>query len=317
MRVVLNIKRVFLGSISILIIFFLLSKIELKELFNTVFSIRLEFLFIFLLLFIITYLIRAMRILIAFNIRDWTKCFQFIGIFQLTNRTLPFRSGEIFFPILIKRMFSFNYSSALFELIIIRFFDLFCLLLIFMITVSWYQLLESLYIAFISAICILGLWILFLKKKSLISGIFNLFIKAFPSYMESAKKYKMYAENAIKKDRLQLLMLFILSLLDKIVGFSCLIVIVYGMGFSIEFEKLLAAICLSGFTEILPINSFGNFGTLELGWVGALIYLDVNLETAIHSGFSTHLIYYFFTALIGVFCFVLTLVSTLRKQKIK
>lgn len=68
----------------------------------------------------------------------------------------------------------------------------------------------------------------------------------------SAKKYKMYAENAFKKGKSQLFMLFTLSIFDKIVGFSCLVIIVYGLGFSIEFGKLLAAIGLSGFTEIFP-----------------------------------------------------------------
>ena len=100
------------------------------------------------------------------------------------------------------------------------------------------------------------------------------------------------------------------------IGFSCFVIIVYSLGFSIEFSRLLAAIGLSGFTEILPINSFGNFGTLELGWVGALVYLEVDTEIAIKSGFATHLIHYFLTLIVGFLCFVLFLfMSLIEKNK--
>ena len=120
----LNIKRVLLGCMSLVIIFFFLSKIEIKELTDLLLNISLGHMVLFLILFLVTYFIRVVRLMIAFNIRTWLKCFQFIGIFQLINRTLPFRTGELFFPILLKRLFSIKYSTAVFELIIIRFFDI-------------------------------------------------------------------------------------------------------------------------------------------------------------------------------------------------
>ena len=56
----------------------------------------------------------------------------------------------------------------------------------------------------------------------------------------------------------------------------------------------------SGFTEILPINSFGNFGTLELGWAGGLMYFGVPTEIAIESGFALHLLAFSMAIIIGI-----------------
>ena len=168
---------------------------------------------LFLILFLVTYFIRVVRLMIAFNIRTWLKCFQFIGIFQLINRTLPFRTGELFFPILLKRLFSIKYSTAVFELIIIRFFDIASLFVVFIITITWYQLLNELYIISIIIVCILFTYALNSSKLSLIKYAYTYFIKIFPKYLDSAKKYKKNAENTFKKDKSQLFMLFILSIL--------------------------------------------------------------------------------------------------------
>ena len=189
-------------------------------------------------------------------------------------------------------------------LIIIRFFDLVSLLVVFLITITWFKLLNELYIILIFLVCIMVTYMFLYYKLTLIEYIHKLFIKIFPKYSNSANTYKLYAENAYRKDKSQLLILFLLSIADKIIGFFCLIIIVYSLGFNIEYSRLLAAIGLSGFTEILPINSLGNFGTLELGWVGALVYLEVDTEVAIKSGFATHLIHYFFTLLTGFLCFL-------------
>ena len=297
-------KKVFLGSISFLIIYFFISKIEVKELFEVLGNLDWRYASLSLFLYLSTYLIRVWRIQVVFNMTDWLRCFKFIGIFQLINRTFPFRSGEVFFPILMKRMFHIDYSNAVFELVIIRFFDLLSLFIVFIITLLWFELLGKLYLALIILGPFILLRILFNKKIFFIDSIFSLFIKVFPSYSELAKKYKNYAENAIKKEKAKLYILFTLSIFDKVIGFSCFVIIVYGLGFSIELGKVLAAIGLSGFTEILPINSLGNFGTLELGWVGALVQQGVNYETAIKSGFASHLVSYFFTLVIGLLCFI-------------
>lgn len=314
MKISLIIKRVLLGCISILIIFFFLRKIEVQELIVLIANIKVINTATFFILFIVTYFIRVLRLMIAFNIRTWSKCFQFIGLFQLINRTLPFRSGEIFFPILMKRIFSFKYSSTVFDLIIIRFFDLVSLLVVFLITITWFKLLNELYIILIFLVCIMFTYMFFYYYLTLIEYIHKLFITIFPKYSNSANTYRLYAESAYKKDKSQLLILFLLSIADKVIGFLCLIIIVYSLGFSIEYSRLLAAIGLSGFTEILPINSLGNFGTLELGWVGALVYLEVDTEVAIKSGFATHLIHYSITVIIGCLCFVSFLFTSSNKK---
>ena len=124
----------------------------------------------------------------------------------------------------------------------------------------------------------------------------------FPRFKELGNRIKSNIIYALKINGFQLINLFLLSFFDKIVNFVCFVIVVYGLGFDIVLGKLLAAIGLSGFSEILPINSLGNFGTFELGWVGALVYLGIDIEIGIKSGFASHLVVFSFTLIIGLFC---------------
>ena len=297
-------KKVLLGFISLIIIFYLINKIDVIELINIISSLKWENAIIALFLYFGNYLVRVKRLMIIFNIDNWMRSFQFIGLFQLINRTFPFRSGEAFFPSLMKRMFDINYSEGVLKLIIIRLFDLLTLFIVFSATILWLGIGERLYIVFFISLVLSIFWLLIYNGERLIGFIYDVGIIIFPRFKESAVRIKTNMINALKIDVSHLSSLFALSIIDKIFNFTCLVVIVYGLGFNIVLGKLFAAISLSGFSEILPINSFGNFGTLELGWVGALVYLGIDMKTGIESGFSSHLVVFSFTLLIGLLCLI-------------
>ena len=134
----------------------------------------------------------------------------------------------------------------------------------------------------------------------------------FPRYRKLAYRIRNDITNILKITEFRLSSLFALSIIYKIADYASFVFIVYGLGFNIVLGKLLAAIGLSGFSEILPINSLGNFGTLELGWVGALVYLGVDLKTGIESGFAYHLVVFSFTLIIGLLCMVSLYVNKLK-----
>jgi len=313
LKIEINKKRVFLGSISLLVIFFFIQKIEIRELFNIIISFKWENAIISLFLYLVNYLIRLKRLMIVFNGNNWLRWFQFIGIFQLINRTLPFRSGEVVFPILLKRMFNIKYIESISKLITVRLFDVLTLLLVFLATVSWIGFGKQIYILLIILLIFLLFTLLFYNKKGIIGFIYNIYIKMFSHHNEKlAIRIKSNMIEALKIDRFQLFSLFVLSIFDKIINFGCIVIIVYGLGFNIILDKLLVAIGLSGFSEILPINSLGNFGSLELGWVGALVYLGIDIETGIQSGFAFHLVIYSFGLIIGLLCMIIFSLNKLK-----
>jgi len=302
-------NRLLLGLGSILIIAFLLSKVNIKELFSTLGSLKWEYGLLAALLYLVGYLVRILRLIIVLGRRSLWKWFQFTGIFQLLNRTLPFRSGEVFFPILLKKMFAISYAETVPQLLIIRILDLLTLFLAFIGTLLWLEVGDFLQLTIIALLSIGTLALLYRYRNQLIDFLFALAIRFFPKFDQQLTDIQEKINQALSISTFQLLSLVFLSILDKIVNFSCLVIVVFGLGFTIPLAELLAAIGLSGFSEILPINSIGSFGTLELGWVGALTYFGIDLDIAIKSGFASHLVVFGITLLIGTICSITYLYS--------
>jgi len=62
--------------------------------------------------------------------------------------------------------------------------------------------------------------------------------------------------------------------------------------------------------NVLPVNSFGSFGTLEAGWSGGFVLVGMSPQDAITTGFGYHLINFVAAAAIAAVCWV---VIRLRK----
>ena len=137
-----------------------------------------------------------------------------------------------------------------------------------------------------------------------LNSLFKVIIFFIPSHYEKIKKIEKNILKFLNQNFTLMSKIFILSILDKIANFSALIFIVYGLGYDLLLIKLIGAISLSGFTDLLPINSLGNFGTLELGLASALVYLGIDINTSIESGFSAHIIVFSFTLIIGLICYI-------------
>lgn len=76
--------------------------------------------------------------------------------------------------------------------------------------------------------------------------------------------------------------------------------------FGIEIGMLQSVVGSTGgvLTNVLPINSFGSFGTLEAGWTGGFLLAGMNEQNAIFTGFGYHFISFFASAIIALFCSV-------------
>jgi uncharacterized membrane protein YbhN (UPF0104 family) len=109
-------------------------------------------------------------------------------------------------------------------------------------------------------------------------------------------------ENSLSFQGTTLLLLFLLSSLDRLCNYAMTILLVMGMGFQIPILYLVIANAAASVTNILPINNIGSFGTLELGWTGALVYFGVGSGIAAASGFGFHLLAFSFTIVLGFIC---------------
>jgi len=103
--------------------------------------------------------------------------------------------------------------------------------------------------------------------------------------------------------------------LARIVGYSIAILAVrFGMQCYLVREmqidlgilEIIFALSFTAFFNMFPIQSIGNFGTVEGPWTWALIQLQVPANQAIISGFGLHLLIIFYSVILG-FCGIISI----------
>jgi uncharacterized membrane protein YbhN (UPF0104 family) len=83
--------------------------------------------------------------------------------------------------------------------------------------------------------------------------------------------------------------LMLSSLAVWVSSFAMLHVLLLGLGVHVASSQTLIGATAATLTSVLPINSLGNFGTLEAGWVGGFLLVGMNPDTALSTGFAVHL----------------------------
>ena len=75
------------------------------------------------------------------------------------------------------------------------------------------------------------------------------------------------------------------------------------LGVEVGFIQSVAGSTGGVLTNVLPINSFGSFGTLEAGWTGGFMLVGMSKQVAIFTGFGYHVICMLASALPAFACF--------------
>ncbi|MEW6439780.1 MAG: lysylphosphatidylglycerol synthase transmembrane domain-containing protein [bacterium] len=77
-------------------------------------------------------------------------------------------------------------------------------------------------------------------------------------------------------------------------------VLLTGMGYFISFPLIIVCSTLASLGFMLPLYSFGGFGTLEAGWTVGCMMAGFSKEMALASGFSFHILVLAYVTLMGI-----------------
>ena len=89
-------------------------------------------------------------------------------------------------------------------------------------------------------------------------------------------------------------------------GFQCYLVV--EMGVDVPITRVLFALAFTNVFNLLPVQTFLNFGTTEFPFVWLLTHFGTSVEVATVTGFSLHI-------LILLYCLPLGLYGYFRKPK--
>jgi len=267
----------------------------------------------------ITQILRALRFFELLSVKTsipFFLIFQITCIYQFLNHILPVRSGELSLPLLLKRYSNYPYISSVASLLLTRIHDALALASIVSIGVGVAVLqgriasfwLSSLVLSLVAIALVIGLFIFMTKNQQLArtsrervttyKGINIFFIKV---------------NNLIKSFYNELLIYRQLSLHLKLFSYSILLwlaifilfwVVLQSLGFSMSFSEVVLGSSLANLTQLLPISTLGNIGTLEAGWVFGFTLLGFDSYRMLTAGIVMHVIVILAAGIYGVFSWV-------------
>lgn len=287
---------VFIISFSIL--FYLIKSVQIDELIVNFKKVELADIIILFFLYAGSQFFKGIR-LNLFIKSDVIASTLLSSIHNFFNHILPFRSGEILLPVLLKKLNNTGMVSGFTSLLVIRAADLISVFIYFLISLFFYTgLLKNPYYIFLLFIVI-------------VSGLFFLIyiiqiIQFVTSYFEKLQILKMkFINRFINKINISLdeykkiyskkisFMNFFITLIIWIISYAFFFYSLISISYNLPFMHSVLASTGAVVTNFLPINGFGSFGTLEAGWTIGYTNIGMPESIAIISGFVMHIIMVF------------------------
>jgi len=299
--------------ISVVIVIILLSRVSIRDVLDTLVSINPLYLLAGFGLYCCTYFLRAFRFSLLLNRSIGIRAlFPIICVHNMMTNLLPARTGEISYVYLLKKIHSRTIGEGVATLVVARVFDFIVVIILLFAAGLFIEAVPESFSAF--------LWIvylfLFCMVVLLISMIYlgDGFLKFLNTVMTHVKLDRTKFGNFVLRKGDETIVSFkkielrehgpaiiVVSILIWICSFSCLYVILRGLGIILPAQNVIFGAVLTLLAGILPTPGIAGFGTGQAIWTIIYVPLGMSLDGAIISGFSWHIILIVFTAILGLF----------------
>ena len=227
---------------------------------------------------------------------------------------LPMRTGELSYVYLLKRKEDVSATKSIASLMSASIIDILLILVMIFGTVWYfkdllagklsYPLFFWLPLLLILAILSVAIAPLFVpkachrivKKTSHVGG--KIKVKLLSRLVEKFAELLRELTNISFNMRLAGIVVF--SIANLGIRFAMQCYLVRAMQIDLGILAIIFALSFTAFFNMFPIQSFGNFGTVEAPWTWALIQLQVSADLAIVSVFSLHLLTLFYCVILGL-----------------
>ncbi|MBD3322943.1 hypothetical protein GF339_00065 [candidate division KSB3 bacterium] len=277
--------------LSLSILYFLLRKVDINIFLAKFADIDWSYYGIIVGLYLLRTFLRSLRFSLVTR-TGMKDVYMISAIHAFLNTILPLRSGELTWPVLMKKYTNVSFGNSVTLLLVLRYLDILCVILLFtgasfivrpaFMNRPMYFLLGCVLI--MQVVCIIYgrvfiKIIVWVEKKiawpfvtDKLEKVKNIF-RQFQHYIHPAQTYWQIIG-----------ILGILTLLNWLTMYA--IFSYYIRMFHIEFAFIHVIIGASFVTlgSNLPINSFGKFGTFELTWAAGFILLGMSKDIAVPLG---------------------------------
>lgn len=243
---------------------------------------------------------------------------------SLASQLMPLKIGEFAYIYLVKSEFDFPLSQGLSSLMVVRIYDMLAISVLFLAACLGFGLPDSFSGYFYPILGFVGLLLVLLVSivyagrpilyflRAVIQRTFLRTIHIVDRLLQGGERVFGELSRFRAKDTAWLTAY---PLAEWGINFAMYHVFLIGLGFDPHFLDTVTGVAFAALMSVLPVNSFGNFGTQEAGWATGLILAGYPREAALTSGFATHLLSLGFMVLMGGSAWISYLVGrTFRQQ---
>ena len=310
-------KRLLLSVlITIGILLLLLSQISLKDLSTLLFNADPLWTLLGALGYLLTIFFRALRYkwLIHSKKIPVPDLFRISVFYNFSLMVLPSKLGELSYPYFLNRLCGMNMTEGFASLIASRVYDLFTILVIFLLGSIGFQSLFKINV-FVVILLVALLFGLTFFALFYMSDLLKFFSNALGkiSHRIGGKKNKPFQWTQRKmnemaedfyaiKARRTYLPVTVTSLVAWMTAFWMFYALMKGFGVSLTFSKVIFGSTVAIVANALPISGLGNWGILEAGWTAGFLLVGLSKVEAITTGFGVHIIVFMTGAAASLIC---------------
>lgn len=243
---------------------------------------------------------------------------------SLASQLLPLKLGELAYVYLSKKDFHASLARGVSSLLIVRVLDMLAIGLLFLLAALTMTLPAALSTYFSLIAGLVGL--LLLGLLGLLGGV-----RFFPRIAARLLDAPLFARHPLLR-KLQkalqsavrdiesyrqapLAAWVILPLVEWSLNFAMFHTLLWAMGLAPSPLESITAVTFAAYASVLPINSFGSFGTQEAGWAAGLVLLGWPQDPALNSAFATHLLSLAYMLVLGGLAWGSYLVSGKERER--
>lgn len=315
----MNKKVIFSIAISVVLVWFLLSQIEVGAIVKTLKDVPPGLLLFGFAFYILSYLFRALRfqVLLGKDI-GILPLFNIVSVHTMWTNILPLRAGELSYLYLLKKQGGTDsLVTGIPSLILSRVFDLAAVLTLFVFSFIGVgtlpgELRRMGYVLIFFVLCLLAITTFLLWKRERFLGRAKYYILRF-----GLEKIRLVEKMLGKGGEILegfnkarswkvIFMTALYSQLTWISIYICNFALIRAVGVNLSLLQIFFISTFFVLFSLLPIQGWAGFGTTEAVWVLTIIWFGVSKETGIITGFQLHILGLAFTMLTGLVGFILS-----------